>query len=174
LPQCMGLEMADSISIKIEGIDDLKRVLSEIPDRLKKKHLLSALRKAARVPLSAAKQEVPVMTAENAAKAPYRTSGLLKKRLMVRTSKAARKSGNVGVFINIKPLKTAAIRGFKRIGGKSSQNPIDPFYWKFVQFGTKKMPARDFMGKAADALPDALEVFKREISPLIQWWNNRK
>jgi len=166
--------MADNITVKIEGLDDLRRVLAEIPDKLKKKHLLSALRKAARIPLVAARQVVPVMSSETSARAPYRTPGLLKSRLTVRTSKSARKDGNVGVFMNIKPLKSSAIRGFKRLGMKSSQNPSDPFYWKFINFGTKKMPARDFMSKAADSLPEALDVFKREIAPIIEWWNRRK
>lgn len=166
--------MVDNIQVKITGLDDLKRVLEEIPKRLRNKFLLQALRKAARVPLQEARQVVPVMSAQDAAKAPYRTPGLLKRRLTVRASKQARKSGAVGVFMNVKPLKSAAVRGFKRIGGKSSQNPADPFYWKFVNFGTKKMPGRDFMSKAADSLPRALEVFKAEIAPIIQWWNNRK
>ena len=93
---------------------------------------------------------------------------------MVRTSKSSGRAGNVGVFINVKPLKSAAIRGFKRIVGKSSRNPVDPFYWRFVNFGTKKMPKRDFMSKAVEALPQALDVFKAQIAPVIQWWNSRK
>lgn len=170
----MGFVMADSVSVKIEGIDDLGRVLSELPKQMRNKYLLQALRKAARAPLLEAKQVVPVMGALTAASAPHRTPGLLKKRLMVRRSKESSKDGAVGVFVNIKPLKTAAIRGFKRLGGKASQNPIDPFYWKFVNFGTKKTKASGFMEKAGETLPRALEVFKAEIAPLIQFWNNRK
>lgn len=166
--------MADNVTARIEGLDDLKRVLDELPKQLRKKVVLGALRKAARVPLQAARQVVPVMSSATAAAAPYRTPGLLKRRLMVRASKSSGRAGNVGVFINVKPLKSAAIRGFKRIGGKSSQNPVDPFYWRFVNFGTKKMPKRDFMSKAVEALPQALEVFKAQIVPVIQWWNSRK
>jgi len=166
--------MVDSVTAKIHGLDDLKRVLDELPKQLRRKVVLGALRKAARVPLQAARQVVPVMSSADAAKAPYRTPGLIKRRLMVRASKSSGRAGNVGVFINVKPLKTAAIRGFRRIGGKSSQNPVDPFYWKFVNFGTRKMQKTDFMAKAADALPQALEVFKAQIAPVIQWWNSRK
>lgn len=170
----MVFVMADNITVKVDGIDDLKQILDEIPKQLRTKVLRSALRKAANVPLKAAKQVVPIMSSEQAAKAPYRTPGLIKKRLMVRSSKESGKQGNVGVFINVKPLKSLAVRGFKRLGGKSSQNPADPFYWRFVNFGTKKMPGRDFMSKAVDMLPEALEVFKREIAPVINWWNRRK
>lgn len=166
--------MADSMTVKIKGLDDLKRVLDDLPKQLRKKIVLGALRKAARVPLQAARRVVPIMSSAEAASAPYRTPGLLKRRLMVRSSKSATRAGNIGVFINIKPLRASAISGFKRIGGKASQNPADPFYWKFVNFGTKKMPKRDFMSAAVDALPDALEVFKAQLAPAIQWWNNRK
>lgn len=161
----MVSEMDDNVSVKITGLDDLKQVLSEIPKQLRKKFLLQALRKAARVPLQEGRKEVPVMSSQDAMKAPFRTPGLVRKKLSVRLSKESRKAGNVGVFINVRPAK-AGLRG-----AKSKQ---DPFYWKFVNFGTKKMPKRDFMSKAADALPMALEVFKAEIAPVIQWWNNRK
>ena len=53
----MGCAMAAEIS----GLDDLRKVLVEIPAQLRKKVILTALRKAARVPLQIAKREVPVI-----------------------------------------------------------------------------------------------------------------
>lgn len=184
----MVQEMADNVSVKLEGLESLKSALAELPRQLRNKYLLNALRKAAKVPLSAARAVVPVMSSELAAKTPYRTKGLLKRRLMVRTSKAARSAGNIGVFINVRPAagakyktqKGADILGSykRRVKVKESQrgakSKTDPFYWRFVNFGTKKMPKRDFLSKAVDALPKALEVFKTEMAPIIQGWNNRK
>ena len=187
----MGLEMAGNptfrsstsygneggISVSITGIDDLKRVMAELPAQLKKKYILAALRKAARVPLQEARRVIPVMSSANAAKAPFRTPGLLKKRLSVRVSKASKTAGNIGVFVNIKPAAKAKYDRGGRLTKASQQGAksrIDPYYWKFVNFGTKKMPASRFLEKAADALPKALDVFKSEITPIIQWWNNRK
>jgi HK97 gp10 family phage protein len=184
----MGFAMAGEVSAKIEGLDDLRRVLAEIPRDLRKKVILSALRKAARVPLQKARQTVPVMDATAAAKNPYRTAGLLKKRLMVRTSKQARRSGNLGVFINVRPAdgakwkrqKVKTLFGTKTTATKTkasqrgAYSPNDPFYWRFVEFGTKKMKARPFIQPAADTLPQALEVFKAEVIPQINKFNSRK
>lgn len=62
--------MADNLTVKISGMDDLKRVLSEIPEQMRKKVILGALRKAARVPLQIARREVPIMSAASAARIP--------------------------------------------------------------------------------------------------------
>lgn len=176
------------VDVRISGLDDLKTILRQIPAELRRKTLLSALRKAARVPLRIARQNVPVMSAENAAKAPYRTPGLLKRRLMVRTSKAARQAGAVGVFINIKPAAGAKYktqttrilsilfkhRRLVRAGQRGAKSPTDPYYWKFVEFGTKKMKAQHFLQPAAESLPEALTVFADEMAVRFKKYNERK
>lgn len=184
----MGSKMADEFSVKFSGLDDLRRALADIPEQLRKRVLLGALRKAARVPLIVARTMVPVMSSGAAAKNPYRTAGLLKKRLTVRTSRESRKLGNVGVFINIKPAAGAKYRttttrvlGIKfkdrqlvKAGQRGAKSPTDPFYWRFVEFGTKKMKGAGFIREAGKSLPQALEVFKAEVIPQINRLNNRK
>ncbi|MGL6245644.1 HK97-gp10 family putative phage morphogenesis protein [Pseudomonas sp.] len=174
--------------VRVRGLDDLKNILREIPAELRRKTLLAALRKAARVPLRVARQNVPIMSAESAAKTPYRAAGLLKKRLMVRTSKTARQAGAVGVFINVKPAAGAKYRtqttrvlgiAFKdrrlvRAGQRGAKSASDPYYWKFVEFGTKKMAAQPFIRPAAEALPEALGVFADEMSVQFKKYNDRK
>lgn len=171
--------------VKVEGLSDLKAALGDIAPQLRKKVILSALRKAARIPLLAAKQAVPVMGSELASKVPYRTAGLLKSRLMVRTSKAARSAGNLGVFINVKPAAGAKYkttrsggavvsRRLKSFSQRGAYSKYDPFYWRFVEFGTKKMGARKFIQPAAETLPQALQVFMAEVIPAIERFNRRK
>ena len=218
----MGLEMADSISVKIEGIDDLKRILSEIPRQLRNKHLVSALRKSAKVIRDEAKRLAPVLTT----KTKYRNIGTVKNAIKTRVSKQSRRDGNVGVFVNVKPLSSDKISFFKvsraamgmRWGGWA--NPNDPYYWRWLEFGRKivsrdksltgggitvykqrlvngkivtrkkewsagsitgrrrnantNVAAKPFLRPAANLLPQSLEIFKREMAPIIQWWNNRK
>jgi HK97 gp10 family phage protein len=178
--------MADKVTIT--GLDDMRKALSELPKQLRNKVLLGALRKAARVPLQIARQSVPVMSAADAAKNPYRTAGLLKKRLTVRTSRESRRAGNIGVFVNIKPADKAKFktttnsflgvkirqRSMTKASQRGAKSPFDPFYWRFVEFGTKKMKARPFMQPAADSLPKALEVFNAEVIPQIEKYNRRK
>jgi len=180
--------VADLFKTTIGGLDELRRQLQAVPVTLRKKVLLSALRKAARVPLQVARQNVPIMSAEMAAKAPYRTAGLLKKQLMVRTSKASRQAGNVGVFINVKPAAGAKYKSSKsqdllgaytkrtkvRESQRGAKSKLDPYYWKFVEFGTKKMAARPFIQPAADALPRALTVFSDELANQVRKLNVKK
>lgn len=180
--------MADSTTVKMSGIDDLRRALAELPIALRKKVLLAALRKAARIPLAAARQSVPVMSSETAARTPYRTPGLLKRRLTVRVSKTARQAGAVGVFVNIKPAAGAkyrterktdllgayTVRQLKKASERGAKSPTDPYYWRFVEFGTKRMAARPYLKPATDTLPQALEVFMAEVLPQINRFNTRK
>lgn len=162
-----------AVSVEIKGIDELKRALADITPQLRKKVLLSALRKAARVVSGAAKAAAPTLQTQT----PYRTKGLVKRRISVRTSKEARKAGDVGVFVNVRPAPGAK---YKRVGGqrtlaKASQrgakSATDPFYWRFLEFGTKKMSARPFLKPAADRLPEALRVFEAEVIPQIEKLN---
>lgn len=150
--------MADSVKVTVRGIDELKRALAALPGRLRRKALVKALRAGARVVQKTARAAAPVL----ATATPYRTKGLLRRKISVRVSKAARSAGDVGVFVNVKPLKN---------GG--AKNPLDPYYWRFVQFGTKKMTAKPFMEAGASALPEALAAFEREAVPAIEALNNR-
>ena len=165
-------------SVEVKGIDQLKRALSALPEKLRKKVMVKALRAGARVVLAEARSLVPVLKAP----APYRTAGLLKKRLTVRTSKEARQQGNVGVFVNVRPADGAKYKSLGKVGGvrirlkkkdskRGAKSPLDPYYWRFVEFGTKKMTARPFLQPAAGKLDQALSAFEREAIPAIEALN---
>lgn len=180
--------MDNNFSVHVSGLEDLKAVLADIPRQLRKKVILAALRKAARIPLQKARELVPVLSSSYSAKAPYRTPGLLKKRLMVRTSRTSRQAGNIGVFINVKPAQGAkykternsflGVKWSNRSKVKDSQrgakSKLDPFYWRFVEFGTKKMQKRSFLADAGKTLDKALQVFMAEVIPAIERFNKRK
>ena len=167
----------EGITATVEGLERLKIAFSGIPDKLRRKVLLSALRKGAAVVRKAARGATP----ELAKPTPYRTKGLLKKRLMVRVSRASKAAGHVGVFVNIRPaegtqyvkhnLLGIKYKTIKRESQRGARSPNDPFYWRFVNFGTKKgnkLPATNFLEAGAAVLPQALEIFEREIGPAIQ------
>ena len=143
--------------VKIEGFDDLARKLRELVPAMRKRVLRNALSAGARLVRDDAKRNAPILSAS--AKAPYRTPGTLKKAIRVRSSKQARRAGDVGVFVNVKPAK-----GIAR-GAKSS---TDPFYWHFLEFGTAKMPARSFLKPAAAKLNDALGIFQTQVGRWIE------
>jgi len=167
----------EGITATVDGLERLKIAFSGIPDKLRRKVLLSALRKGAAVVRKAARGATPKL----AKPTPYRTKGLLKKRLMVRVSRASKAAGHVGVFVNIRPaegtqyvkhnLLGVKYKTVKRESQRGARSPNDPFYWRFVNFGTKngnKLPAAKFLEAGADVLPQALEIFEREIGPAIQ------
>ena len=152
--------MADSVKVTLNGIDELKKALAALPGKLRRKVLVKALRAGAKEVQKAARVAVPVLSAPS----PYRTKGLLKRKIGVRVSKESRRAGDVGVFINVKPAAS---------GQRGANSKLDPYYWRFVEFGTKKMTARPFMQPAADALPAALAAFEREAVPAIEALNTR-
>jgi len=144
--------------VRIEGLDNLKRKLAEVPKAMRKRVLRNALAAGAREVRDVAKRNAPVMTLGTSLKAPYRKPGTVKQAIRVRTSKADRRAGDVGVFVNVRPAKS---------GQRGAKNPNDPFYWRFLEFGTRKMPARPFLQRATSALPKALTIFQERIAKWI-------
>ena len=182
---------ADPISLKLEGLDNLKRVLADLPNNLRRKALTKALRAAGKVVLDEAKARVPVLKTAT----PYRRAGTVKKAIKIRVSKMDKRQGNVGVFINVKPLTKAQIGTFKATAGKKASgatNPNDPYYWRWLEFGHKIVPrsskrlkqrhmaatgrvaARPFLRPAADKLEEAKRVFERTVLPEIAALNKGK
>jgi HK97 gp10 family phage protein len=139
---------------QIHGFDALAAKLREIPIAMRKRVLRNALAAGGRLVRDTARANAPVLQAP----APYRTAGLLRKSIVVRTSKQSRRAGDVGVFVNVRPAKS---------GARGAKSKTDPFYWRFVNFGTKKMAARPFLTNAAARLPAALDVFKDQVGKWI-------
>ncbi len=147
------------MGVEVKGLDELKRKLAQLPKVMRQRVLRNALAAGAREVRDEARRNAPVLTLGTSLKAPYRKPGTVKKAINVRTSKADRKAGDVGVFVNVRPAKK---------GQRGAKNPDDPFYWRFLEFGTKKMAARSFLRKAADRLPQALVIFE---DTLAKWIN---
>lgn len=156
--------MADGFDVKLTGIDELTKALANATKQIRTKAVRSSLRKAGNVISKAAKQAAPVL------KVPTKTRNAetVKKNIAVRNSKFARQAGNEGVFIGVRPLRGSRQ---KKLGKASAKNPNDPFYWSFLEFGTKKMSARKFMTNAADKGNEAVKVFMDSVIPQIEKLN---
>jgi HK97 gp10 family phage protein len=155
------------IEAKVTGIPELKRELAAIVPKLRVRALRNALAAGARVVQRAARGAAPVLNpASLAVRKGYRTPGLVRKAISVRTSKLARRRGDVGVFVNVRPAKK---------GLRGAKSKLDPFYWRFIEFGTVTgTRAWAFLQKGADKLPQALDVFKGAIGPAIAKLNKPK
>lgn len=161
--------MPDSVTVKLEGLDDLRAALAEAPKAIRTKAIRAALREAGKVIQSAARMSAPVLTVP----ARYRSPGTVKRAISVRASKYARDSGQEGVFINVRPIGTKAAR-VKKLGWAGAKNPNDPFYWRFLEFGTKKMSARPFLAPAARSKgSEAIQKFMSSAIPAIEKLNER-
>ena len=142
------------IKATVTGVPDLKAALANVSAQLKRRILRNALAAGARVVRDAARQRAPVISASaQPVRQGRRAPGTVKQAIVVRTSRQARRQGNVGVFVNVRPAKG---------GNRGAKNKNDPFYWRFVEFGTKYFrpgTGLQFLQRAADRLPQALQVF---------------
>lgn len=186
------------ISAKVRGIPDLKAELAGIVPKLRVRALRNALAAGARVVQKVQRDGTPVISATSlAVRKGYRKAGTIKKAISVRTSKMAKRNGDVGVFVNVKPLKK---------GSRANKNPNDPFYWSWVEFGHRIIgrfkgkytdykvrgrgrltglakrrraplgfvPGQAFLRRGIGALPDALQIFIKAIGPQIAKLNKPK
>lgn len=150
------------IDAKVRGIPELKAALAGLVPKLRRQALRNALAAGARVVRDEARRRAPVL--QPTMRAPYRKPGTVRKAIVVRTSKAARARGDVGVFVNVRPA---------RRGQRGAKNPNDPFYWRFVEFGTKHIAPRAFLQAGAKRLTEALQKFKAVIGPQIDKMNKK-
>lgn len=157
--------MSDEIKATVQGIPDFREALLSIPHKLRRRALRNALAKAARVAIrDPIIRKTPMLTMENAMRAPFRKPGTLRKAIAVRTSKLARQAGDVGVFVNVRPAKG---------GARGAKSPDDPYYWRWVNFEHRSrsgnlIPGVHFLEEGARHLGEALAIFTKEIGPQIQ------
>jgi hypothetical protein len=189
--------MAGDFTVKIEGLPDLRAALQGIVPKLKKKVLQEALRAGARLVQREARRTAPVLklstyAGASASRRGVRAVGTVRKAITVRTSKRDTRQGDVGVFVNVRPLKRTSgkVRGAK--------NAADPFYWRWINFGwnpaggdrsaagkrtrrklnkagtAKIKVGAHFLEAGAAMLSQALAVFVKEIGPRIAKLNAGK
>ncbi|MDY0748506.1 HK97-gp10 family putative phage morphogenesis protein [Paucibacter sp. R3-3] len=160
--------MAGDIEVRISGLDELKAQLRALPDKLRRQALRNALAAGGRLVRDAIKARAPVLRSPHR----YRKAGTLRDAIRVRTSKQARQAGDVGVFVNVKPLKGRAIAKFKQASGLTgAQNPDDPYYWQWQEFGRKGRAASGAPPKRRGLVGGVLRTLRgrraqRAVSPL--------
>jgi len=191
---------ADGLVFRMGGLDEVRAELQALPGKLRARAILTALRAGARLIRDAARARTPVLklstrSGQAALRRGVRRVGTVRNAISVRTSKLARRSGNVGVFVNVRPLTKA-----QRIGGKwrGKVDPRDPFYWRFLEFGwnpagfdrtkagkrerrrlnaigaPKRKAGAEFLQTAAKRLPAALPVIEAKLRTAIAKLNQRK
>lgn len=181
--------MADELRLQLSGIDELKQALRAVPDALRKRVLRNALAVAGREIRDAARAAAPVLKSP----ARRRTPGTIKSNIVVRTSKRARQAGDVGVFVSVRPLRGARE---KKLGRRGAENPRDPYYWWWQEFGwtpagrrainvtaktrslnraaPRRIQGRRFITNAArDRGESAIATFMKAVVPQIEKLNHK-
>ncbi len=132
----------------LSGLDDVIRAMQNLAPAIEKTILAGAMRKGANLVAKAARDRAPVRT------------GNLKQRIAVRKRK--RKPQNVALAYAVGILGGASAsygntKSNRRKGlvGKKYQKQDTAFYWRFLEFGTKKMAAKPFLRPAFDQSADA-------------------
>ena len=145
--------MADEISVK--GLTALKRTLEALPARIGEKVVRAGLRAAGQVMRKDAQSRVPVLKSPT----KYRKPGTVKRAIVIKRSR----KDKFGVYIGIKLLKAKQIKAFKggKVNKSAAQNPDDPFYGLFLEFGTAKLTKTPFLRPAFEAKKfEALRKFE--------------
>lgn len=139
--------MAADVEFKVNGVQSVREALRAVAPNMRRKVLRPALRAGGSVIAKEAKRLAPVLKrstyyGSSALRRGVRMVGTLRNAILVRTSKLSTKRGDVGVFINVRPL-----RGASRNTGPGAKNPKDPYYWRWVEFGWN--PAKKITGTGA-------------------------
>lgn len=145
--------MVDNINVK--GLREIERTLKALPARLGEKVMRAALRAAGQVIRKDARSRVPILSSPT----KYRKPGTVKNAIVIRKSR----KDKFGVYVGIKLLKAKQIKAFKggKVNKRAAQNPDDPFYWLFLEFGTAKLTKTPFLRPAFEAKKfEALRKFE--------------
>lgn len=148
--------MADQISVN--GLEGLLRSLREAPKAIQGRAAQSGMRKGGNIIRDDARRRAP------------RASGFMASQIVTRRANAKTRQragvGQGGEYFTV-GVKTGRRRKFantkrnRRNGraGKAYEETGWAYYWRFVEFGTKKMRASPFLTPAGEAKgPEAAQV----------------
>lgn len=123
--------MTKLYDVVVKGLDSARARLLSMAPTIRRKFARKALRKGAELvkKLAASPSVVPVLGRPIYRRGVMiRKPGTLRDAIQIRNSKDTNRTGDVGVFVNVKPAKG---------GDRGKYSPNDPYYWRWVMFRTK-------------------------------------
>jgi len=140
--------VANYENISIQGFEDFKRQLAQLPGRVGRNVLRGAVNAGASVIRKEAVLRAPQYT--GSVQAGHPPPGTLKKSIYQKQIAELSNAVQQTFYVGVRQGKRQ--QAVKR--GKSALN-LDAFYGRFVEFGTSNMPAKPFLRPAFEAKKDA-------------------
>jgi len=163
------------LEVRVENLDEVLKAMREFTPKLQRKGLTQALRKGMRPVVRAARAKAPVDT------------GALKKAIVARVNtKMGRRVGGAVVQVGIRGgakeyvdssrnrarvIKRGKHKGIFVPGrvGESYEQGGNQFYFRFLEFGTSKLPARPFLRPAlAENAQKTTDIVTAELRKAIE------
>lgn len=142
--------MADKVTMKIEGLAELDAKLRAMGPDIAKSALRGAVGSAARL----IRDEAKATNSDDTG----RTDRAIYAKLLAKES-----SENLATYI-------VGVRS----GSRERRKNRDAFYWRFIEFGTSKLPAKPFMRPAFEKLKVAcVELIAKRIKARIDRFERR-
>jgi HK97 gp10 family phage protein len=152
------------IDSQVKGLKELDAFLATLPEEVQRSMLSGALRDAAQPILTQA-----IVNVHNLFSGKPRSSGVLASHIT--RSKYKRTALAARVNVTLKRPRGAASKAPQRINGVWKPYGEDPFYGRFLEFGTSKMRARSWLRPAAIAKQDAAgAALNRALQKRMMAW----
>ena len=153
--------MAKRETFKIEGLAELGKALRELPERVARNGLRVAVYAGAKVVRDDARARAPKAAQSLGPNQP--PPGTLKRSVIMKHIPELSSLTRQTFFVTVRHGKKYRKQGKK---GNLSQ---DAWYWRFVEFGTRKMRARPFLRPALEAKRrEAGQAMKDRLSERIE------
>jgi len=153
--------MARVQTVRIEGLAQLDRALRELPQRIANRGLRASVYAGAKVIRDEARSRAPKAAQSLGPKQP--PPGTLKRSVIMKHIPELSSLTRQTFFVTVRHGKKYRKQGKK---GNLSQ---DAWYWRFVEFGTRKMRARPFLRPALEAKRrEAGQAMKDRLSERIE------
>lgn len=148
--------------MKVDGLKALDNALKQLPLELQRKELRGAIAKSSKI-----------LKNEIIAKAPVKT-GKLRDNVYAAFSKSKSDVGRATYVVGVRNGKkrkyanTRRNRQLNRVGQRYETDGA-AFYWRFIEFGTKFMPARPFIRPAFESTRvDVVNSIKTNLGKSIK------
>jgi HK97 gp10 family phage protein len=153
--------MAKRETFKIEGLAELGKSLRELPERVARNGLRVSVYAGAKVVRDEARARAPKAAQSLGPNQP--PPGTLKRSVIMKHIPELSSLTRQTFFVTVRHGKKYRKQGKK---GNLSQ---DAWYWRFVEFGTRKMRARPFLRPALEAKRrEAGQAMKDRLSERIE------